>query len=138
MRQQGFTMIELMIVVAIIAILAVLAIPAYQDYTIRARVTDGLVLADTAKLAVSETALTNSLLPATQAATGYVTPVATPNVASIVVADDGSGIITITFTAAAGGGTITMVPTLTPNVDVVWVCTGGTLLPKYRPASCRP
>lgn len=136
MKQKGFTLIELMIVVAIVGILAAIAIPAYQDYTIRARVTEGLNLASSAKLAVSETAITNNALPATQAATGYVAPAATPNVASIAIG--AGGVITITYTAAAGGGTIIMTPTLQANGDVTWVCTGGSLLAKYRPASCRP
>lgn len=134
-KQKGFTLIELMIVVAIIGILAAIAIPAYQDYTIRARVTEGLEMASSAKLAVSETAMTNNALPATQAATGYSSPAATTNVTSIVVG--ANGIITITYTAAAGGGTILMTPTLTTNGDVTWDCSGGTLAAKYRPASCR-
>lgn len=138
MNQKGFTLIELMIVVAIIGILAAVAIPAYQDYTIRARVTEGLNLASSAKLAVSETAITNNALPATQAATGYTSPAATPNVTSIAIADDGTAAITITYTAAAGNGTIIMTPTLQPaNGDITWICTGGNLLAKYRPASCR-
>lgn len=135
MKQKGFTLIELMIVVAIVGILAAIAIPAYQDYTIRARVTEGLQMAASAKLAVSETAISNNALPATQAATGYVSPAATTNVTSIAVA--AAGVITITYTAAAGGGTIVMTPTLQANGDVTWDCTGGTLLDKYRPASCR-
>ena len=136
-KQKGFTLIELMIVVAIIGILAAIAIPAYQDYTIRARVTEGLEMASSAKLAVAETTQTNNALPATQAATGYTTPAATVNVASIVIAAT-TGAITVTYTAAAGGGTITIVPTLTANGDITWDCKGGTLLDKYRPANCRP
>jgi type IV pilus assembly protein PilA len=136
-QQKGFTLIELMIVVAIIGILAAIAIPAYQDYTIRARVTEGLQMAASAKLAVSETTMTNNALPATQAATGYVSPAATDNVTSIAITA-ATGVITITYTAAAGGGTILMTPTLQANGDVTWDCTLGTLLAKYRPASCRP
>ncbi|TAL66049.1 MAG: prepilin-type N-terminal cleavage/methylation domain-containing protein [Legionella sp.] len=136
MRQKGFTLIELMIVVAIVGILAAIAIPAYQDYTIRARVTEGLSLASSAKLAVAETAISNNALPATQAATGYTSPAATPNVTSVVIG--ANGVITVTYTAAAGGGTIIMTPTLQASGVITWVCTGGTLLAKYRPASCRP
>lgn len=137
-KQSGFTLIELMIVVAIIGILAAVAIPAYQDYTIRARVTEGLSLASSAKLAVSETAISNNALPANQAATGYAGIAAgNPNVASIAVAGDGTAAITITYTAAAGGGTIILAPTLEANGDVTWICTGGTQLDKYRPANCR-
>lgn len=137
MRQQrGFTLIELMIVVAIVGILAAVAIPAYQDYTIRARVTEGLGLASAAKLAVAETAISNNALPTTQAETGYAgLTAATDNVTSITIG--AGGIITVTYTTAAGGGTIVLDPDLTANGEVTWDCTGGTLDNKYRPANCR-
>lgn len=134
-RQAGFTLIELMIVIAIIAILLSIAIPAYQDYTIRARVSEGLNLAAVAKMAVSETAISTGVLPANAAAAGYVSPAATTNVASIGIA--ANGVITITYTAAAGGGTLLMTPTVQANNDVTWACGGGTLAAKYRPPECR-
>lgn len=138
--QQGFTLIELMIVVAIIGILAAVAIPAYQDYTVRAKVTEGLVLASAAKTTVSENAANGTAFN-----TGWTAPAATDNVASVAV-DGTSGLITVTYTAAAGNGTIILNPTANgaalangtiPSGAIAWACTGGTELDKYRPANCR-
>ena len=129
--QQGFTLIELMIVVAIIGILAAVALPAYQDYTIRARVSEGLVGASPAKLAVAETFQTNGAF--TVALSGWTPPVATENVTSITLAD--TGVITITATAKAGGVVTTLTPTLVVGQPVTWVCKGD--IAKYVPATCR-
>jgi len=138
-QQQGFTLIELMIVVAIVGILAAIAIPAYQDYTVRARVTEGLQLAAAAKTAVAETFHSNNGFTDASAETGYVSPNATTNVTSVAVSADANATITITYSAAVGAGspTIVMTPTLVAGQPITWDCTGGTLAAKFRPASCR-
>jgi type IV pilus assembly protein PilA len=94
--QQGFTLIELMIVVAIIGILAAIAIPAYQDYTIRAKVTEGIGLADAAKTAVSEAYQSADLAGVTALALSWV-PTASKYVAGVTI--NGTGIITVTYSA---------------------------------------
>ncbi|MBG6076765.1 pilin [Polaromonas sp. CG_9.11] len=157
MAQKGFTLIELMIVVAIIGILAAVALPAYQDYTVRAKVTEGLSLAGAAKTAIAENAANG-----TAYASGWTSPAVTKSVSGIEI-DAAAGFITINYTASAGGGTLILTPlngtavfsggtasaTTVPTAgSIVWVCkaagttstaagTTGSLLAKYAPAVCR-
>ncbi|MGB5541659.1 MAG: pilin [Gammaproteobacteria bacterium] len=148
--QKGFTLIELMIVIAIIGILAAIAIPAYQDYTIRAKVSEGLNLAGAAKLAVSETYDSTGSMPTSQAQAGLPSAVSiVGNYVSSVSVAATTGVITIAYKNNLGGNptadatNIDLIPSTNAG-SVEWDCTigsgtSGSQTPsKYRPANCRP
>ncbi len=164
--QKGFTLIELMIVVAIIGILAAIAIPAYQDYTIRAQVSEGMNLAAAAKAAVAESFLNRGTAPVNRTQAGMSAAAADTRGKYVSSVDVANGVITVTYggaevNAAIMNQTLGLTPYVTPDNSVAWKCgaapipggnlsamtganhTGGSLgsnasLNKYLPAACRP
>ncbi|WP_322522415.1 pilin [Guyparkeria halophila] len=140
--QKGFTLIELMIVVAIIGILAAIAIPAYQDYTIRAQVSEGMSLASGVRTAMSESFQTTGDWPTDNSAAG-VSPsneIVGEYVSGVAVSTDGTnGLITATFGSGANGEITGSNLTLTGTDEggsISWEC-GGSVATKYLPSSCR-
>ena len=160
--QQGFTLIELMIVVAIIGILAAIAIPAYQDYTIRAQVSEGMNLAAAAKAAVSETYLNTGVAPVDRATAGMSNLAADTQGKYVSAVNVAGGEVVITYGndahANIAGLFLVLTPHLSNDDSVIWECgmagvpggaaggqmgartnPGGTTVPvQYLPAACRP
>jgi type IV pilus assembly protein PilA len=138
-KQQGFTLIELMIVVAIIGILAAIAIPAYQDYTIRAQVSEGLNLSGGAKAAVSEYSMDTGNFPTDNPTAGLAAPqsIAGKYVVSVT---NNNGVLSVVYGNSAHTTLATNALLLSAAQNagsIEWVCKSITIANKHLPAACR-
>jgi len=135
-KQHGFTLIELMIVVAIIGILAAIALPAYQDYTKRSYITEALSLAGAAKTAVSEYYASESVLPTNNEVAGLVTATSISGSAVTQVNVSG-GLITVTFNVKVDSGTTMDLSPIPSTGSMKWECNNGNVPTRFLPSRCR-
>jgi len=134
-RQKGFTLIELMIVIAIIAILAAVALVAYRDYTVRARVSEAIVLTAPYKIAVEENVVDHGALDARACADLPALATATSNVASLSCG--GNGVLSVQTTPVAGSVSLDFTPAVNGDGVTVWTCGLKSGSSRHVPGSCR-